>query len=109
MSRSPRRPSQRGQIGIAGKSVPQESLEAENLQPVGMRFSGQQFSRTFPNTPRLVAATEPVMVQEESQKVQVFVTDVPTQEKVVSQTAVEVLNNRTGPWRLGRCYGCRRV
>ena len=67
-----------------------------------MRPAGQQFGGALAHTLRAFAPQEPTVVQEELQQLQVGPCDVPSQEEVVPQTAVEVLDERTRPRRFGQ-------
>jgi len=79
-----------------GLSVAMESCVAEELQPVRLRLPRQEFGGTLAHSLGPVAAGETPVVQEEPQQIQVRVADLATQEKVVAQSAVEILDDRTG-------------
>ena len=62
-------------------SVAVESRVAEDLQPVRMRLSCQQFGGTFADALGPVTAQESPVVQEEPQQIQVPMADLATQEE----------------------------
>ena len=84
------------EVGYGGL-VAAESLEAEKFQPVTMFLAIQQFCETFANTFRSVAASEATVVEKETQQIQIIVADMSPQREVISQAAVEVLDNGAGP------------
>jgi hypothetical protein len=79
------------------RSVAMESRIAEQFQPVGMRLGGAQFGGTFADALGPVAAGEPPVVQVEPQQIQISLADLTPQEEVAAQTAVKILDQRTGP------------
>src|SRR5689334_20618240 len=48
----------------------------------------------------MLAAEQTAMVEEELQHLQVVGPEVPAQEEVLAQPAVDILDDRTGPYRL---------
>jgi len=87
---------------VRRSSVTLESLEAQQFQPVRMRAARQEFCRASAHPFGTLAAWKPAVVQVEPQEFQVVVADLPTQEEVRPQAAVEVLDQRTGPGRSPR-------
>ena len=69
---------------------------AEHFQPVRVRLAGQQFGGTLVDALGAFATQETAMVEKELQQLQVARADFPTQEKVVAQPTVDVLDDRTG-------------
>jgi hypothetical protein len=61
----------------------------------------EQFGRTFADSLRSITACVSVVVEEETQQIQIVIADVPPQEEVVPQAAIEVLYQRTGARHLG--------
>ena len=61
---------------------------------VGM--TAEQFGRTFADALRSIAACVSVVVEEETQQIQIVIADVPPQEEVVPQAAIEILDQRAG-------------
>src|ERR1019366_2313350 len=76
------------------------SAVAKHLQPVRVRLAGQQLGRTFVNALETFATQKAAMVEEELQQVQIARADLPAQEKVASQPAVDVFDDRTGTHHL---------
>ena len=66
-----------------------------------MRLAGEQLGGALADALGPIAAQEAAMVEEKAQQVQVVVANVATQEEVISQAAVEILNDGTGSRRLG--------
>ena len=64
-----------------------------------MGSAGQEFRGAAADSFGAFAPREPPVVQEEPQEFQVLLSDLPPQEEVAAQTAVEVLHQRTGPRR----------
>ena len=83
-----------------GGSVVAEAFVAQQLQPVAMGLAEQQLGGALACPLRSIAAQEAAMVEEKAQQVQVVVADVATQEEVISQAAVEILDDGTGTGRL---------
>ena len=67
--------------------------------PVGI--AAEQFGRTFAYSLRSITACVSVVVEEETQQLQIVIADVPSQEEVVPQAAIEVLYQRTGARYVG--------
>ena len=76
---------------MALRSVPAEHFEAEELDPVRLLLARQEFRGALADALVPVAPHEPMVVQEEPQQVQIGLADVPAQEEVVPQAAIEVL------------------
>ena len=57
----------------------------------------EQFGWTFADSLRSITACVSVVVEEETQQIQIVIADVPSQEEVVPQAAVEVLDDRARP------------
>src|SRR5450755_925773 len=72
------------------------SAVAKHFQPVRVGLAGEQFGGTLVRALRSFAAQKAAMIEEELQQLQVARADFPTQEKVVAQSAVDVLDDRTG-------------
>ena len=70
-----------------------EPLVAKKFQPMLMRPAGQKLSGTLADAFETIAPKEAPVVQEEPQQVQIRIANVPSQEEVVSQAAVEVLDD----------------
>jgi hypothetical protein len=68
----------------------------------------QQFRRTVVHTLRMLATQKTTVIEKELQQLQIVRTQMTTQEKVVPQTAVEILHHRTRTHRL-RCHPCHRL
>ncbi|MGB2862857.1 MAG: hypothetical protein WBC05_05985, partial [Sedimentisphaerales bacterium] len=66
-----------------GRSVLAEYLESEQLQPMSVGVTTDQFGRTFADSLRSITACISVVVEEETQQIQIVIADVPPQEKVV--------------------------
>src|SRR5713101_2213847 len=81
---------------LACRSVSGETRVAEQFQPVGMTLPAQQFGRAFVDAFGMLAALEAAMVEEELQQGQVVRTQLSAQEEVAAQSAVDVLDDRTG-------------
>jgi hypothetical protein len=75
----------------SGRSISSESLEAEKFQPMSVAVTTEQFGRTFADSLRSITACISVVVKEETQQIQIVIANVPPQEEVVPQAAVEVL------------------
>ena len=73
------------------RSISSESLEAEKFQPMSVEAATEQFGRTFADSLRSITACISVVVEEETQQIQIVIADVPPQEEVVPQAAIEVL------------------
>src|SRR5258705_9908461 len=71
-------------------------MEAEHFQPVRVGLAGQQFGGALVNALGMFAAQKAVMVEEELEEFQVSRAQLATQEKIVAQSAVEVLDDRAG-------------
>ena len=69
-----------------------ELLEAEEFQPMRMWLSGQEFGRAFTNAFRPIASHKNAVVQEETQQLQIPLTQISAQKEVVTQTAIEVFD-----------------
>ena len=63
--------------------------------------AAEQFGWTFADSLRSITACVSVVVEEETQQIQIFIADVPSQEEVVPQAAIEVLYQRTGAGYVG--------
>ncbi len=61
----------------------------------------EQFGRTFADSLRSITACISAVVEEETQQIQIVIADVPPQEEVVPQAAIEVLYQRTGARYIG--------
>jgi hypothetical protein len=85
-------------------SVAVESPIAEQLEPVWMCLTAEQFGWTLAHPLGPVTTGETPMVQVEPQQIQVSTADLTAQEEVAAQTAVEILDERTGPRGLGHCH-----
>ena len=83
------------------RSISSESLEAEKFQPMSVGAATEQFGRTFADSLRSITACISVVVEEETQQIQIVIADVPPQEEVVPQAAIEVLYQRTGARYVG--------
>ena len=66
----------------------------------------EQFGRTFANSLRSITACIAAVVEEETQQIQIVIADVPPQEEVVPQAAIEVLYQRTGARYIGHRLDC---
>ena len=66
-----------------------------------VRLTTEQFGRAFADSLGSITACVPVMVQEETQQIQILIADVPPEEEVVPQAAIEVLHQRTGARYIG--------
>ena len=86
--------------GVAG-SVTAETLVAEQFQPVAMGLAGEQLGRGFADALRAIATNQTAMIQKESQQVEVAMTNVAAQEKVIAQATVDIFDDGTGARRLG--------
>ena len=64
---------------------------------MSVRLTRQQLGGTFPDSTGVVTAQVPAVVQEELQQRQVVLPQLPPQEEVASQPAVEVLDQTAGP------------
>ena len=84
-----------------GRSVSAESLESKQLQPMRVGVAIEQFGRTFADSLRSITACISAVVEEETQQIQIVIADVPPQEEVVPQAAIEVLYQRTGARYIG--------
>jgi len=84
-----------------GRSVSVESLESEQLQPMRVGVTPEQFGRTFADSLRSITACISVLVEEETQQIQIVIADVPPQEEVVPQAAIEILDQRAGARYVG--------
>ena len=58
-----------------------------------MDIARQQFGRAFSNTFGAFTSLKAVVVKKEPQQIQIIIADIAAKEKVVSQTAVEILYN----------------
>ena len=85
----------------SGPSISLESLEAEKFQPMRVAVTTEQFGRTLANSLQSIAACISVVVEEETQEIQIVLADVPPQEEVIPQAAIEVLDQRTGARYVG--------
>ena len=63
--------------------------------------AAEQFGRTFADSLRSITACVSVVVEEETQQIQIVIADVPPQEEVVPQAAIEVLYQRAGAGYVG--------
>lgn len=73
-----------------------EALEAQQFQPVRVVFTGEDFGGALANTLGMFAAQEAAVIEEEAQQVQIFGAQVFSQEEVVAQSAVEILDDGAG-------------
>jgi len=67
---------------------------------VSMRLTCQQLRGTFPDSTGVFTAQVPAVVQEELKQRQVVLPQLPPQEEVGSQPAVEVLDQTAGTHNL---------
>ena len=81
----------------AGSGGLAEAREAELFKPVREAVALQDLCGAFAGTRLLAAARIAPVVQEEPQKLQVFRTDLATEEEVAAQPAVEVLDSAYRP------------
>src|SRR5580658_6096394 len=72
------------------------SVVTEHLQPMRVGLASQQLGRTLVNALGMFAAQKAAMIEEELQQLQIARAHVPTQEKIAAQSAVDVLDDRTG-------------
>ena len=56
----------------------------------------EQFGRTFADSLRSITACISMVVEEQTQQIQIVIADVPPQEEIVPQAAIEVLYQRAG-------------
>src|ERR1035438_10896509 len=77
-----------------------KSAVAEHCQPVWVRVAGQQLRGTFVNAFGMFAAQKAAMVEEKLQQLQIAGANFPAQEKVTSQSAVDILDDRAGAHHL---------
>ena len=82
--------------GVGWRSVLAEAWVTQQLPPVGMRSTGQQFGRAFSDTSGVLAAAEAAVVEEESQQVQEIAAELTAEEEIGPQAAVDVLDEGTG-------------
>src|SRR5262249_15055880 len=78
-------------------SSPLEALVAEPLQPVRVRPAREEFRRTLAHPLGVPAAPEAGVVEKELQERQVARSQLPPEEEVGAQPAVEVLGHAAGP------------
>ncbi len=90
-----------GGLEPKANSVLTEALVAKKLQPVRVGFAVQQFAWALANAFGPVASKVSTVIEEKPQQVEIFVANMPAQEKVVPQAAVEVLYYRTSTRRFG--------
>ena len=90
-----------GGLEPKASSVLTKALVAEKFQPVRMGFAVQQFAWALADAFGPIASKVSTVIEEESQQVEIFVANMPAQEKVVSQAAVKVLYYRTSTRRFG--------
>ena len=64
---------------------------------MSVRPTRQQLRRTLADSTGIFTAQVPAVVQEELQQRQVVLSQLPPQEEVAAQPAVEVLDQTTGP------------
>ena len=81
----------------AGASVPREPRVPQKFQPVSVRLTRQQLGRTLADSTGVVTAQVPAVIQEELKQRQVVLPQLPPQEEVAAQPAVEVLDQTAGP------------
>ena len=74
---------------------PEEPPKAQESQPARMAPAAEQFRRASIHPLRTFASQEPVVVEEKPQQIQVVGPNLPAQEAVVAQSAVEVLDDGT--------------
>ena len=84
--------------GVAGRV-------GELVQPVGLGLAGEQLVGAVADSFGAVATGEAVVVQVEADQVQVVTAQMPAEEEVVPQTAVDVFHHGTGPDRVVRQSG----
>ena len=82
-------------------SVLVEPFVAEKLEPVRMDVAVKQLGRTLAHAFVSVATLEAAMVEEETQQVQIAAGNLAAQKEVIPKAAIEILDDGTGPRRLG--------
>src|SRR3954469_2978889 len=80
-----------------GLSVPREPRVPQEPQPVSVRLAGHQLSGAPLYPAGGFTAQVSAVVQEELEQRQVVATQLPSQEEVGPQSAVEVLDQAAGP------------
>ena len=82
---------------------------AQEFEPVFVRAAGQEFRGAASDSFGALAPREPPVVEEEPQEFQIPFSELPPQEEVLAEAAVEVLDEGTGAWRFGKdlTYGGR--
>src|SRR5512135_3444116 len=81
----------------AGASAPREPRVPQKFQPVSVRLTRQQLRGALADPTGVFTAEVPAVVQEELQQRQVVLPQLPPQEEVAAQPAVEVLDQTAGP------------
>ena len=82
-----------GHVEFVWRWVLVESFESEQFQPMWVGVAIEQFGRTLADSLRSIAACILVVVEEETQQIQIVVADVPPQEEVIPQAAIEILDS----------------
>src|SRR5262249_23582695 len=80
----------------AGSGGAAEALVAEHLQPVLVLLATQQLRRALPLSLLALAPHETPVVEEEPQQLQVVRPQLPPQEEVAPQPAIQVFRQATG-------------
>jgi len=81
---------------LSGAGCLREAGEAKPLQPVGMALTGHQFGGGVTVSLRGFAACERLVVEKETEPIEVGGSDLTAQEAVVAQPTVEGLDQRAG-------------
>ena len=68
-----------------------ESLESEQLEPMLVGVAIEQFGRTLADSLLSITACISVVIEKETQQIKIVVADMPPQEEIVPQAAVEIL------------------
>ena len=76
----------------AGASVPREPRVPQKFQPVSVRLTRQQLRGALADPTGVFTAQVPAVIQEELKQRQVVLPQLPPQEEVAAQPAVEVLD-----------------
>ena len=80
----------------AGGSISGEAGVTEHFEPMGMGFSMKQLGGTLADAFRVLAPQKPAMIEEELQQRQILRSQMASQEEIVAEPAVEVLDHGTG-------------
>ena len=81
----------------AGASVPREPRVPQKFQPVSVRLTRQQLRGALADPTGVFTAQVPAVIQEELKQRQVVLPQLPPQEEVAAQPAIEVLDQTAGP------------